>query len=904
MNYKRNLLSVALASATMMLAAQVHAQAQEQEQQQPPPAGEDDEEESEATELDRVVVTGIRAAMERAIDTKRASNEIVEAVSAEDIGKLPDVSIADSIARLPGLTAQRFGGRAQEIHIRGFSGDFSTTTLNGREQVSLGQNRGVEFDQYPSELMSSVVVYKTQNAALIGQGLSGTVDLRTVRPLDYDERVVAVNVRGDMNRLGDAKEYGNRYSLTYIDQFADNTVGLALGYARLNNPSQNHSFGSWGYEGDGTLSGISVGERVGENTRDGFMGTLEFRPGGIWSSTVDAFYSQFDIDEKLHNLETALAPWSGAVLVDRTDGPDGTATSASFTNLPFVTSKQEAHGIEDELLSFGWRNVFQLGEAWTVTADLSRSAAKRDERVLEIYAGIPGTSDTLTYTLNPDGYYHFDFGLDYGDAETMQLVTGGGGCCSWGQDGYLKDFRVEDEINAARLHFERSFLEGWMSSLEFGLNHSAREKSRAAIEAQLYLNPDFSTPANQPIPPGAIWTTGIGFDGLVGGSLIGVDPNAVLDLYNRRSNIHEHINNKNWQVNEDLTTAYVQANIDTELFGSPLRGNVGVQGVYTDQTSTGIAMFNGLALDTASSNGVSYTEWLPSLNLKLELPHDQFLRFGAGRQMARPRMDEMVASANFSINQTGPQGPEYTGGGGNPLLRPWLADAVDLSYEIYFGGTGYFTAGVFHKDLKTYIYNDSMPYDFSQLPIDEAIPPGTTLPASTLGFFHQPVNGEGGSLSGYEVALSVPFEIFWEPLSGFGFSGNYSMVDSSIQPNPDNPDETLPGLSKYVSNMSLYFERWGFSARVSQRSRSDFRSQIIGFGGDLSRGRQFKGEKVTDVQMGYAIQSGPLKDLSFLLQVYNLENEPFRETQAGFPDRPTSYNSYGRTYLFGVNYRF
>src|SRR5690606_4350108 len=136
-----------------------------------------------------------RSAIEKSIDTKQTSISIVEVVSAEDIGKLPDTSIAESIARLPGLTAQRERGRATQINIRGLAGDFATSTLNGREQASTGENRGVEFDQYPSELLGGVTVYKTPDAALVGQGLSGTVDLQTIRPLSFDERVLTFNAR-------------------------------------------------------------------------------------------------------------------------------------------------------------------------------------------------------------------------------------------------------------------------------------------------------------------------------------------------------------------------------------------------------------------------------------------------------------------------------------------------------------------------------------------------------------------------------------------------------------------------------------------------------------------------------------------------------------------------------------
>lgn len=132
---------------------------------------------------------------------KRDSVLIVEAVSAEDIGKLPDNSIAESLVRLPGLAGQRLNGCQQVISIRGLAPDFSTALLNGRQQVSAGDNRGVEFDQYPSELLSGVVVYKTPSPSLSGQGLAGTVDMRTVNPLEHGERTIAANVRYEWNQV-------------------------------------------------------------------------------------------------------------------------------------------------------------------------------------------------------------------------------------------------------------------------------------------------------------------------------------------------------------------------------------------------------------------------------------------------------------------------------------------------------------------------------------------------------------------------------------------------------------------------------------------------------------------------------------------------------------------------------
>ena len=192
---KRNLLSVALASAIALCAADARAQAAAENANAETKEEAAKKDAKKPAELEQVTVVGIRSGIERAIDIKLESTSIVEAVSAEDIGKLPDVSIAESIARLPGLSAQRVAGRAQVISVRGLSPDFATTLLNGREMVSTGDNRSVEFDQYPSELLSGVTVYKTPDAALMGQGLSSTTDMQTVRPLNFGERAIVVNYR-------------------------------------------------------------------------------------------------------------------------------------------------------------------------------------------------------------------------------------------------------------------------------------------------------------------------------------------------------------------------------------------------------------------------------------------------------------------------------------------------------------------------------------------------------------------------------------------------------------------------------------------------------------------------------------------------------------------------------------
>jgi iron complex outermembrane receptor protein len=463
---------------------------------------------------------------------------------------------------------------------------------------------------------------------------------------------------------------------------------------------------------------------------------------------------------------------------------------------------------------------------------------------------------------------------------------------------------IEDKLDAARVDFDYAFADGPFGKLEFGVNYSKRTKSRASDENTLCLaaNCASSNPIYGPVPSDAVVGSSPAYAGI--GGVVDLDLVGMLNgTYVLSPKNHPDINNKNWEVTEKLLTAYIQATIDTELWGAPLTGNVGVQAVRTEQSSDAISQFNGVPFASPSVNSASYTDVLPSLNLKLGLPSEINVRFGLGRQMARPRMDEMVSSESYSYNPNagsvnGVVQKEFTGNAGNSTLRPWIANAVDLSVEKYFGGTGYVTAGLFFKDLQSYIYSQTVRRDFSSLPL----PFNDFELTSRTGWFTQPVNGQGGSLQGYEVAVNIPFETIWKPLDGFGFQGNYSDTTSSIHPGGGNA--RLPGLSKYISNMSLYFERWGFSARVSQRSRSAFRGEVEGFGGDRDRNKFFAGEKVTDFQMGYAFQSGALQGLSVLLQMYNVENDPAIEPSTAGIGYPGKYTEYGRTYLFGVNYKF
>ena len=209
------------------------------------------------------------------------------------------------------------------------------------------------------------------------------------------------------------------------------------------------------------------------------------------------------------------------------------------------------------------------------------------------------------------------------------------------------------------------------------------------------------------------------------------------------------------------------------------------------------------------------------------------------------------------------------------------------------------SATFFYKDLKNYVYTQNQLRDFADVPN----PSNVLEPASTEGVFSQPANGHGGYMRGQEYAVSMPLDILWQPLDGFGVQLAYAKTSSGINPNgPGTPMSPFPGLSKYVSQATLYYENYGFSARIAATHRSDFHGEVQAFGADQEF-HNVQAETVTDLQLGYMVQTGMLEGLNIIFQVQNLFDEPYREYY-GTRAAPRLYTVYGRQYLLGANFRF
>ena len=359
---------------------------------------------------EEIVVTGIRGSLQRAQEVKMSSTGVVEAISAEDIGKLPDSSIAESLARLPGLAGERRNGRTSGLSVRGFREDFVTTTLNGRELIGIGDNRGVEYDLYPSEIISGATIYKTADASLVNTGVGGTVDLETVRPLDAPSTLAftgSYESNGTDSLNPDYDDTGHRFAANFSDNYMDGMFGVSVAYATTESPNQTEyvdltpfgGYGDAGIEGNGFDGvrgpvGLVVANRSRVLERDTFSGVLQFAPTDSFTVTVD----YLDIDFTERGINRGL--WTVLGNVQKTSAIEGTVAGSNVVRVSdgtitravakpdLAVYRSEPLNLVGELETVGANFEFSPSDNLKIEFDYANSESSKSEQRAESYAGV------------------------------------------------------------------------------------------------------------------------------------------------------------------------------------------------------------------------------------------------------------------------------------------------------------------------------------------------------------------------------------------------------------------------------------------------------------------------------------------------------------------------------------
>ncbi|TMO76438.1 TonB-dependent receptor [Pseudoalteromonas sp. S3785] len=923
---------------------------------------------TEVEDLEIIEVRGFSRSLIQSLNQKRFSDTVSEQISADDLGALPDISMADALTRLPGISAVRTGGQAAQINIRGLSGGFVFSTLNGREQVSTSGSRSIEFDQYPSELISSAAVYKSPKASLIEGGVAGTVELETASPLNNDQtHKFVANVRGMYNdrasEVSDATEFGDRISFSYQGKYLDDTLGVALGYARLFQPSVATQFIGLAYNDTKDVDGaandtngplanpeneyISEGFELqhlgGEETRNGYLAAIEWAPVDNFKLKGDAFLSRFDKESFARGLRVKLGGPTAAYANAQLDGNAviGAAvnrTSQSYTRVEIVNDDNQDF---DEVDSFGVNADWQVTDRLNVNADVSLSRAKSNFRngLLWSLVAEDANAETPVFDNNVAINYQLN-GLNLPDVGFNQAAAFSDiDRVMVSKYGIYPD-QTEDEVTAFRLDFKYELESDIFSSVEFGARYSDREYSRKRSVFEYGNDGAFST-TQPPLRLTDDMESVVDWQGEFSyfPSYLAIDLDKALNAWfpdgtpepvqtwgnaDGVDDAQGYTTNYSWSVLqsgsvfEDVLAAYVMVNINTQIGGLDLSGNVGVRRVETDQSATvlenvagdarlgaqNIVDENGIVNDLYAPNvlGTKYTDYLPSLNLNLQLNDNSLVRFAAAKVMSRAPINRLAGDASANVSDDGVINGSSTN---NPFLKPFYADQYDLSYEYYFEeGNGTIAAALFYKNIDSFVETLSIEnFDFKgngfNVPDSIEDPVSGEQVATTNGIYTTAVNnGEGGYIRGLELAYTQVFSFLPSPFNGLGANASYSYTESEIESitslGGDTLAQSLPGLSNNVLNATVFYALDDFETRLNVRYRDEFVSEQVAINEQVVN---FDAETVVDFQTSYRFSDS----LTMLLQVNNLTDEP-TQSYFGSQQRTGTTQYFGRQFYLGFTY--
>jgi iron complex outermembrane recepter protein len=844
----------------------------------------------EREEIDEVVVTGYRASLVSGLEIKKNSALVVDAISGGDIGALPDVTIAESLVRLPGINGTRDRGNVSQAVVRGLGPRLVLGLVNGREVASSEPSRNVRWEIYPSEVVSGADVYKSQSADLVAGGVAGTIDIKTVQPFDYSGPKGQFRGGPVYYEAGsDVPDYdplGYRGSGSYTTTVNDN-FGFNVGVSVQQQKNAFPSFQGWGYNdasihptddtGDLNANGQDNPTPWGAQTevkkltedRYGVNTALAFRAGDNMELNIDALYSRFTIDEDQNqawygrngvtgNWANGSAGCYNAPASDYSQVGE-TVVAATLDNCFTSVTNVIAKYTEDKDLFVTGANL-QIKATWTMNADLSYSKATRENR----WAAFRSETYPATLTFDMSGNVTPSVSTSTNPADVnMQSAP------SWLTGTADGPDELGDTLTALRVDFEREYEGDHLKAIKFGARFSEREKDF------LRRHQDYTSLVTTNLPASLFTNFSVTeFDAppLLNGSY-----NEIVDYVYGGMPVDENaiVQSSIWDVQEEVYEAYGLVRFAGSLGPVPFSANAGVRFVKTKTTSGGFGSTNGGVLEPLAISN-EYSEPLPSANFTFNLAEDKLLRVGVARVIARPPLDELRASRAL-FNTT----PPPNGSAGNPMLDPFIANQGDVSFEWYFRPEALAAIAVFYKDVDTHIGYDTQP-----VAVD-----GITYAVTG------PFNGEGGPIAGVELTFQTPFAESGI-LRNFGIYANYAYVDTDVKEfYPSTNPLPVEGYAENTAAVDLWYSNSIVEVRLGYKYHTPF-SIIAGWNG--SDVRTLGEESILDFSTSWQIND----TFGIRAQINNLTDEPLRITRDNSDDRLGSYDVYGRRALLDFTFKF
>jgi len=871
--------------------------------------------------LSTVTVTGFRDSLAQALDVKRQATGVVDAIVAEDIADFPDLNLAESLQRIPGIAIDRQAGEGRRITVRGLGGDFTRIRVNGMEALSTSggsdasggtnRSRAFDFNTFAAELFNAIVVRKSQSASIEEGSLGANVELKTAQPFDFDEGFTgAVSAQGLYNDL--IEEVSPRFAALGSYQNPNGTFGALLSVAYSDRTIREEGFSTVRFDDQGTFRSVNGAPCTGtplpaecqtlkdsyyariprygrldyEQERLGITGSVQFRPTEATTVSLDALVSQFDGKREENFLEVFIR--SNTDNIDVTDfSVNSNGVLESFTGdiqpdassgIVPVRSERRRDVLENDFQQFTAKIEHEFSDTLRASVFAGTSESNFD---------IPQQATIFFDAANTVSGYQLDF---TGNLETPAVDFGSLDVADPGSFLFTQ-FRNRPQS------VDNTF-DTFKGDVEYDLSNMITLKAGASWKEFTFSTEEARTEGSVTDIAGisAFIPVTSALSQILSGFGSGLDapgidtrwvvPNfeaaaGLVDLYNIPGAVRQQDTRG---VTETDTGFYLQADFSTELGNMPVRGDVGVRYVETETEATGFLSGNQVTVKR------EYDDWLPALNLVAE-PTEQFLvRAGVAKVMARPSLGNLTPGGSIDTFN----GPPFAISQGNPGLDPYRATAYDLSFEYYFSDESLIALSLFYKDIDSFFEDaETVTTTFSRTGLPASVA-GATSPLGELladGVdptveIDQVVNGSGASVQGLELVYQQPFTFL--PVEGFGFVGNYTYVDS----------DDIIGFSPNSYNATLYYENDAFQARLTGAYREAYQTTRP----RSSDGREERGVADTfnlDFSTSYQVND----QIEVTFEAINLTDEYEHQTFDRL-ELPTLYHHTGRNFLFGVRYSY
>ncbi|MFY8328337.1 TonB-dependent receptor [Pseudoalteromonas sp. ZZD1] len=886
--------------------------------------------EIEKDDIETISVTGIRSSLSRSQMIKRYSASVVEAISADDLGKFADENIVDGLSRVPGVQVERNDGGQQgdRISVRGLGPQFVTATVNGRTLLSAGREggqgsvRSVNLNVLPPNMFSGVIVKKTPTASDTASGLGGSVDLQLLKPSDLfknkDEGNVvgSVSVRTDYPTL--SEELGYRVN-GIIGFKSDDEVwsGYVTALQGESHPSRNQNFPinttsladvNLDDNADGiadrtatvtTFSAVNLEPIREDRLTNSISGALQFSPSSDLRIVADYISTEFDNKSfrnrgRLNLLDNASGAAFQSGHVINSDfiniNEQGNLTAVDFDGctgcepigqlMPILFNNKTNTTLSG--INFDW----QINNNLNMVTDLyfSHTEYEQDLQYSSLLVDLNGGNGVSFETTNES--LLIDFGQNLINSNNATFTNG-----ATRRDFFdAKDYGVK---------FDFSYeLEGNITSIDFGLRYSIGDVDAQRTAVGLVANSigfDQGDGISYPAAPGEAEsalnaTFGEGVTNF--GDIFPALPNLSIDeakaVLPALSLVPAVDPTSSYQLKEKILALYTQANFDIDYNWS---GNVGLRAVQVKTTAKGAEVSGSLVagnLPPDSSTLITpveikndYIHLLPSANLSYKFTDDVVFRLAGSKTLTMADPSELAPRANISVNE---QGQSLSVSKGNPNLDPLSSVNFDATIEFYTQNDGAIVFSIFRKMVSNFI--------IPRVSYEQYGNSAGLIPVSQFE------NYSDGNLAGFEIGGNQPLDFV---LDGLGIQANYTYVDSSFDKDVGDEGFGFPGSSKDNFNAILYYEKSGFGARLTYSYRDDYLNCLAGNCDQNVSGSPLftQAQSIVNLNFGYDLT----ENVNVTFEVNNITSEDRRDfaiDESNF----AGYYEKERTVVLGLSTKF